>query len=67
MPQPSMSDRAKSMKFSHSLHMPLNFLSFLKTSTTLLTYHSLEIGRRVLPGSHDMDDTTDMNRTSPGI
>jgi hypothetical protein len=33
----------------------------------LLTYHSLEIGRRVLLGSYNMDDTTDMNRTSPEI
>jgi hypothetical protein len=67
MPQPLISDWANGMKFSHSLHTPLTFLSFLKTSTTLLTYHSLEIGRRVLLGSHDMDDTTNMNRTSPGI
>jgi hypothetical protein len=67
MPQQLMSDWANDMKCSHSTHTPLNFPSFLKTSKTLLTYHSLEIGRRVLLGSYDMDDTTDMIRTSPGI
>jgi hypothetical protein len=67
MPQPLMSDWPDGMKCSHSPHAPLYFLTFLKTSTTLLTYHSLEIGRRVLLGSYNTDDTTDMNHTSPGI
>ena len=55
------------MKCSHSPHTPLNFPSLLKTSKTLLAYRSLEIGRRVLLGSYNMDDTTGMNHTGPEI